>query len=211
MGAPVVYVSPALHIDIAPYITAEFAVADVVVLPKLEGELAEIEGRIVSGGMEVYIHGQDYVALEKMMDEHVAEGKKPLMVVGVVGSSILGQNDMISKILEVRKNKQHTFWLHVVGQVSIRDIYTIYISIGCICIGIERAKQCDGTCTYAGRQFHSTTLTVVGYSGCTYCGMFIDGCMYMTCVRRCTNQWKDTRHRIEINWIPYRGGWRRVI
>lgn len=47
-GAPVVYVSPALHLDIAPFLASEFGIADVVVLPKLEGDLSEIEGRIVS-------------------------------------------------------------------------------------------------------------------------------------------------------------------
>lgn len=59
---------------------------------------------------------QDHHAFEKQLDEDVAAGKKPLIVLGVVGSSILGQNDMISKLLELRKNK-HRFWLHIVGQV----------------------------------------------------------------------------------------------
>jgi len=59
---------------------------------------------------------EDHAAFDKLVDEHLAEGKKPLMVVGVVGSSILGQNDMISKLIETRKNK-HPFWLHIVGQV----------------------------------------------------------------------------------------------
>lgn len=38
------------------------------------------------------------------------------MVIGVVGSTILAQNDMISRLLEIRKDK-FRFWLHVVGQV----------------------------------------------------------------------------------------------
>lgn len=51
-----------------------------------------------------------------MLEEDVAAGKVPLMLIGVVGSTILGQNDMISKILEIRK--KHRFWLHIVGQVG---------------------------------------------------------------------------------------------
>lgn len=35
--------------DLAPYIASEFGIADVVLLPKLEGDMSEIEGRIVSG------------------------------------------------------------------------------------------------------------------------------------------------------------------
>ncbi|PAV88407.1 hypothetical protein WR25_05993 isoform C [Diploscapter pachys] len=102
-GAPVVYVSPALHMDVASYLAAECGIADVVQLPKLEGDLTEIEGRI------------DHHAFEKILDEDLAAGKQPLIVIGVVGSTILGQNDMISKILEIRRNK-HPFWLHIVGQ-----------------------------------------------------------------------------------------------
>ncbi|GMT35458.1 hypothetical protein PFISCL1PPCAC_26755, partial [Pristionchus fissidentatus] len=102
-GAPVVYVSPALHLDIAPYLASEFGICDIIVLPKLDGDLSEIEGRI------------DHHAFEKQLDEDLAAGKKPLMVLGVVGSSILGQNDMISKLLDIRKNKAR-FWLHIVGQ-----------------------------------------------------------------------------------------------
>ena len=57
----------------------------------------------------------------RILDEHVAEGKKPLLVLAVVGSTILGQNDMVSKILEIRQ-KKHKFWLHVVGQVILNKI-----------------------------------------------------------------------------------------
>ncbi|RCN41224.1 hypothetical protein ANCCAN_12831 [Ancylostoma caninum] len=101
-GAPVVYVTPALHMDLAPYIASEFGIADVVLLPKLEGDMSEIEGRI------------DHHAFERILDEDFADGRKPLLVVAVVGSTILGQNDMVSKILEIRK--KHRFWLHTVGQ-----------------------------------------------------------------------------------------------
>ncbi|KIH47549.1 hypothetical protein ANCDUO_22388 [Ancylostoma duodenale] len=101
-GAPVVYVTPALHMDLAPYIASEFGIADVVLLPKLEGDMSEIEGRI------------DHHAFERILDEDIAAGRKPLLVVAVVGSTILGQNDMVSKILEIRK--KHRFWLHTVGQ-----------------------------------------------------------------------------------------------
>ena len=41
------YVSPALHLDVATYMAQEFGIADVCPLPKLPGELSEIEGRIV--------------------------------------------------------------------------------------------------------------------------------------------------------------------
>ncbi|VDK62601.1 unnamed protein product [Cylicostephanus goldi] len=102
-GAPVVYVTPALHMDLASYIASEFGIADVVLLPKLEGDMSEIEGRI------------DHHAFERILDEDVAAGKKPLLVIAVVGSTILGQNDMVSKILEIRK--KHRFWLHIVGQL----------------------------------------------------------------------------------------------
>uniref|UniRef100_A0A1I7XCZ7 Pyridoxal-dependent decarboxylase domain-containing protein 1 n=1 Tax=Heterorhabditis bacteriophora TaxID=37862 RepID=A0A1I7XCZ7_HETBA len=102
-GAPVVYVSPALHMDLAPFLTAEYGISDVVTLPKLEGDLSEVEGRI------------DHQAFEQMLSDDLAAGRQPLMVVGVVGSTILGQNDMVSKLLETRKNK-HRFWLHIVGQ-----------------------------------------------------------------------------------------------
>ncbi|KAJ1355294.1 hypothetical protein KIN20_012633 [Parelaphostrongylus tenuis] len=101
-GAPVVYVTPALHMDLAPYIASEFGVADVVLLPKLGGDMSEIEGRI------------DHYAFERILDDDVAAGRRPLLVVAVVGSTILGQNDMVSKILEIRK--KHRFWIHIVGQ-----------------------------------------------------------------------------------------------
>lgn len=58
---------------------------------------------------------QDHHAFERILDEDVAAGRIPLLVVAVVGSTILGQNDMVSKILETRK--RHRFWLHTVGQV----------------------------------------------------------------------------------------------
>uniref|UniRef100_A0A0R3PWH4 Pyridoxal-dependent decarboxylase domain-containing protein 1 n=1 Tax=Angiostrongylus costaricensis TaxID=334426 RepID=A0A0R3PWH4_ANGCS len=101
-GAPVVYVTPALHMDLAPYIASEFGIADVVLLPKLSGDMSEIEGRI------------DHHAFERILNDDVAAGRRPLLVVAVVGSTILGQNDMVSKILEVRK--KHRFWIHIVGQ-----------------------------------------------------------------------------------------------
>ncbi|VDO28828.1 unnamed protein product, partial [Heligmosomoides polygyrus] len=41
-GAPVIYVTPALHMDLAPYIASEFGISDVVLLPKLEGDMSEI-------------------------------------------------------------------------------------------------------------------------------------------------------------------------
>ncbi|KJH45524.1 hypothetical protein DICVIV_08441 [Dictyocaulus viviparus] len=101
-GAPVVYVTPALHMDLSSYIATEFGIADVVLLPKLGGEMSEIEGRI------------DHHAFERVLDEDVAAGRRPLLVVAVVGSTILGQNDMVSKMLEIRK--KHHFWIHIVGQ-----------------------------------------------------------------------------------------------
>uniref|UniRef100_A0A0K0D1R1 Pyridoxal-dependent decarboxylase domain-containing protein 1 n=1 Tax=Angiostrongylus cantonensis TaxID=6313 RepID=A0A0K0D1R1_ANGCA len=101
-GAPVVYVTPALHMDLAPYIASEFGIADVVLLPKLSGDMSEIEGRI------------DHHAFERILNDDVAAGRRPLLVVAVVGSTILGQNDMVSKILENRK--KHRFWIHIVGQ-----------------------------------------------------------------------------------------------
>ncbi|KAK5983423.1 Pyridoxal-dependent decarboxylase domain-containing protein 1 [Trichostrongylus colubriformis] len=101
-GAPVVYVTPALHMDLATYIASEFGISDVVLLPKLEGDMSEIEGRI------------DHHAFERILEEDVAAGRTPLLVIAVVGSTILGQNDMVSKLLETRK--KHRFWLHAVGQ-----------------------------------------------------------------------------------------------
>ncbi|EGT59439.1 hypothetical protein CAEBREN_32173 [Caenorhabditis brenneri] len=102
-GAPVVYVSPALHMDISSYLASEFGIADVTILPKIESDLSEIEGRI------------DHQQFEKILDEDLAAGKKPLILIGVVGTTILGQNDMISKILEIREHKAK-FWLHITGQ-----------------------------------------------------------------------------------------------
>lgn len=46
-GPPVVYVSPALHIDLTAYLSTECLIGDIVVLKKLNGDLADIEGRIV--------------------------------------------------------------------------------------------------------------------------------------------------------------------
>uniref|UniRef100_A0A1I7U0R6 Pyridoxal-dependent decarboxylase domain-containing protein 1 n=1 Tax=Caenorhabditis tropicalis TaxID=1561998 RepID=A0A1I7U0R6_9PELO len=102
-GAPVVYVSPALHMDISSYLASEFGISDVTILPKIESDLSEIEGRI------------DHQQFEKILDEDLAAGKKPLILIGVVGTTILGQNDMISKILEIREKKAK-FWLHITGQ-----------------------------------------------------------------------------------------------
>ncbi|EFO27911.2 hypothetical protein LOAG_00572 [Loa loa] len=103
MGPPVVYISPALHIDLTSYLSTEYLIGDIVILKKSDGDLADIEGRI------------DHIAFEKQLDDDIAAGKKPLVVIGVVGSSILGQNDIISRLLEIRKSKAQ-FWLHVIGQ-----------------------------------------------------------------------------------------------
>ncbi|CAG9538675.1 unnamed protein product [Cercopithifilaria johnstoni] len=103
MGPPVVYISPALHIDLTSYLSTEYLIGDIVILKKSDGNFADIEGRI------------DHVAFEKRLDDDIGAGKKPLIVIGVVGSSILGQNDIISRLLEIRKCKTQ-FWIHVVGQ-----------------------------------------------------------------------------------------------
>ncbi|VIO87264.1 Uncharacterized protein BM_BM14753 [Brugia malayi] len=103
MGSPVVYISPALHIDLSSYLSTEYLIGDIVILKKSDGDFADIEGRI------------DHIAFEKQLDEDIAAGKKPLIVIGVVGSSILGQNDIISRLLEIRKSKAE-FWIHVIGQ-----------------------------------------------------------------------------------------------
>ncbi|EJW88243.1 hypothetical protein WUBG_00844, partial [Wuchereria bancrofti] len=102
-GSPVVYISPALHIDLSSYLSTEYLIGDIVILKKSDGDFADIEGRI------------DHIAFEKQLDDDIAAGKKPLVVIGVVGSSILGQNDIISRLLEIRKSKAE-FWIHVVGQ-----------------------------------------------------------------------------------------------
>ncbi len=48
-GAPVVYVSPALHLDIGAYLTSEFGIAETVVIDKFDtSTLADVEGRLVS-------------------------------------------------------------------------------------------------------------------------------------------------------------------
>lgn len=46
-GSPVVYISPALHIDLTSYLSTEFSIGDVVILKKSDGAFANIEGRIV--------------------------------------------------------------------------------------------------------------------------------------------------------------------
>lgn len=47
-GAPVVYVSPALHLDIGAYLTSEFGIADTIVIDKFDtSTLADVEGRLV--------------------------------------------------------------------------------------------------------------------------------------------------------------------
>uniref|UniRef100_A0A0N5AKQ0 Pyridoxal-dependent decarboxylase domain-containing protein 1 n=1 Tax=Syphacia muris TaxID=451379 RepID=A0A0N5AKQ0_9BILA len=102
IGAPVVYVSPALRFDVASYLSSEFGISDVVILPKLSSDYSDVEGRI------------DYKAFEQRIKSDIEQGNKPLMVVGVVGSTVLGQNDVISRLLEIRK--QNRFWLHIVGQ-----------------------------------------------------------------------------------------------
>ncbi|MFH4982707.1 hypothetical protein AB6A40_009416 [Gnathostoma spinigerum] len=103
MGAPVVYVSPALHIDLAAYLASEFAISDVRILKKVKNELMDVEARI------------DHEAFETLLDEDMASGKRPLMVITVVGSAVLGHNDMVSRILPLRKSKVR-LWIHVVGQ-----------------------------------------------------------------------------------------------
>lgn len=50
------------------------------------------------------------------METDINEGRKPLILIGVVGSPILGQNDMISRIIGLKKSKAR-FWIHIVGQV----------------------------------------------------------------------------------------------
>lgn len=47
-GAPVVYVSPGLHMDLGPYLANEFGIADCVAIAKAETPLADVEGRLVS-------------------------------------------------------------------------------------------------------------------------------------------------------------------
>ncbi|TMS35945.1 hypothetical protein L596_003229 [Steinernema carpocapsae] len=101
-GGPVVYVSPAMHLDIASYVATEFGIADVVVLEAQSDALAAVEGRI------------DYAKFADRLAEDISQNKKPVLVIGVVGSAILGHNDMISRLLEIR-NTTTPFWLHVVG------------------------------------------------------------------------------------------------
>jgi len=48
-----VYVSPALHTDLAPYLASEFGISDVHVLAKMPGDLSQIEGRIVSSSLSL--------------------------------------------------------------------------------------------------------------------------------------------------------------
>jgi glutamate/tyrosine decarboxylase-like PLP-dependent enzyme len=43
----------------------------------------------------------------------VQAGRRPLLVVACVGSAVFGQNDLISKLLELRA--EYGFWLHVGG------------------------------------------------------------------------------------------------
>uniref|UniRef100_A0A1I7ZU56 Pyridoxal-dependent decarboxylase domain-containing protein 1 n=1 Tax=Steinernema glaseri TaxID=37863 RepID=A0A1I7ZU56_9BILA len=95
-GAPVIYVTPALHVDILAYVATEFAICDVVVLDAQDDPLA------------------DYEKFAVRLNEDIKQGKKPLLLIGVVGSAILGHNDMISKLLEIR-NSTAPFWIHVVG------------------------------------------------------------------------------------------------
>ncbi|KAK0396272.1 hypothetical protein QR680_001650 [Steinernema hermaphroditum] len=101
-GAPVIYVTPSLHIDILSYVAAEFGISDVVVLDAQDDPLSCVEGRI------------DYEKFALRIDDDLKQGKKPLLLIGVVGSAILGHNDMISKLLEIR-NSTAPFWIHVVG------------------------------------------------------------------------------------------------
>lgn len=42
-----VYISPALHIDLTSYLSTEYFIGDIVILKKSDGEFADIEGRIV--------------------------------------------------------------------------------------------------------------------------------------------------------------------
>lgn len=45
-GSPVVYISPALHIDLSSYLSTEYLIGDIVILKKSDGDFADIEGRI---------------------------------------------------------------------------------------------------------------------------------------------------------------------
>lgn len=46
-GPPVVYISPALHIDLTSFLSTEYLIGDIVILKKSDGVFANIEGRIV--------------------------------------------------------------------------------------------------------------------------------------------------------------------
>ncbi len=61
----------------------------------------------------------------------MAAGKRPLLVIAVVGSTIFGQNDMVSRLIELRK--QRGFWLHIVGMgialLALRDPTETFIKV----------------------------------------------------------------------------------
>uniref|UniRef100_A0A914X5C4 Pyridoxal-dependent decarboxylase domain-containing protein 1 n=1 Tax=Plectus sambesii TaxID=2011161 RepID=A0A914X5C4_9BILA len=103
-GAPVVYVSPGLHMDLAPYLANEFSIADCVTVAKAETPLADVEGRLNPADLEERL----------ALDFDPSSNRKPLLVVAVVGSAIFGQNDLVSRLIELRA--KYGFWLHVVGQ-----------------------------------------------------------------------------------------------
>lgn len=46
-AAPVVYISPALHMDLGAYLASEFGIGDCQVVGKGESPLADVEGRMV--------------------------------------------------------------------------------------------------------------------------------------------------------------------
>lgn len=56
---------------------------------------------------------KDVSAFEKMLEDDAANKKVPLLVVAVVGSSVFGHNDLVSKLLELRD--RYHFWLHLIG------------------------------------------------------------------------------------------------
>lgn len=99
---PVAYISPALHYDISQYLAVELGISDVVTVGKIAGGMSNVEGRL------------DHTSLETRLKSDTEAGRRPVLVVAVVGSAIFGQNDLVSKLLELRE--EYGFWLHVVGQ-----------------------------------------------------------------------------------------------
>lgn len=56
---------------------------------------------------------QDVHALEKLMQDDVDKGKKPLVVFVSVGSSVSGRSENLEQIATLKEH--HKFWLHVDG------------------------------------------------------------------------------------------------